>query len=108
MHETDPDREGRELAEQNKSVGWVAGMLALAVAYFGWAFLAAEFFQDDPAGGGGTTDFWANSIDQLANFTSVLGYAYRERFWMLIAIPILELGVLGFWRILKNIEKGLA
>ena len=28
--------EHREPAEQNKSVGWVVGMLALAAAYFGW------------------------------------------------------------------------
>jgi len=28
-----------DVPEQNKSIGWVAGMLALAVAYFGWGFL---------------------------------------------------------------------
>lgn len=35
--------------ESNKSVGWVAGMLALTVAYFGWGFMAADYFQNDPA-----------------------------------------------------------
>ena len=34
--------------EPTKSVGWVAAMLALVVAYFGWAFLAADYFQNDP------------------------------------------------------------
>jgi hypothetical protein len=50
------------MPEQNRSVGWVAGMLALVVAYFAWGFFAADYFQNDPAGGQGETDFWANSL----------------------------------------------
>ncbi len=29
--------------ERNKSVGWVAIALGLTVAYFGWAFMAADY-----------------------------------------------------------------
>ena len=53
--------------EENKSVGWVVAILALVIAYFGWAFLAAAYFQEDPTGGH-KANFWANSVAQLPNF----------------------------------------
>ena len=98
------------MAESNKSrAGSPACSPWRSPTSAGPSFLAAEFFQNDPtAGGGRETNFWVNSFEQLPHCASVFGYAYRERFWMLMAIPILEIGVLGFWRILKSIEKGLA
>ena len=36
------------MAGKEKSVRWVVGMGALVVAYGGWAFLAAEFYRNDP------------------------------------------------------------
>ena len=39
------DDQPHSMAEmRNKSVGWVGAMLAVAVLYFGWTFLAADFF----------------------------------------------------------------
>jgi hypothetical protein len=93
--------------EPNKSVGWVAAMLALAVAYFGWAFLAGDYFQNDPAAEGQETNFWTNSINQLPNLPSVVGYAFRERLWAVGLIVILEVGVFFLWRVMKKLEKEL-
>src|SRR4051794_24997790 len=79
-HSTSSLRKGspRMSDEQNKSVGWVVGMVALVVTYFGWAILAAQYFQHNPNGEAGETDFWANSIAMLPKLPSVLGYAFRE------------------------------
>ena len=52
--------------EQNKSVGWVAAMLALGVAYAGWGFMAADYFQNDPTETDGKANFWVNSMAQIA------------------------------------------
>jgi hypothetical protein len=32
--------------EESKSIGWVVGMLALLVAYGGWAFLAMDYYRN--------------------------------------------------------------
>ena len=56
----------REAEEQNKSIGWVVGMLVLTVAYFGWGFLAADYYQNDPSGEGGRTSFWVNTVAPTA------------------------------------------
>lgn len=96
------------MADQGKSVGWVAGMMALAVAYFGWAFLAADYFQNDPAGEpGGKADFWMNSIAQLPNLPGVMGHAFQNRLWAVALIAILEVGVFILWRVMKKLEGEL-
>lgn len=95
------------MADENRSVGWVAGMLALAIAYFGWAFLAADYFQNDPEGGPGQANFWANSVAQLPNLPSVLGYAFRDRLWVIGLIVGLEIGVIVLWLVMKKLEREL-
>jgi hypothetical protein len=69
--------------EPNKSVGWVAMMLALAVAYFGWAFLAADYFQSDPSQVPGKVSFWVNSITQIPNFGAALSHGFQNRLWLI-------------------------
>jgi hypothetical protein len=98
---------GREAREGSKSVGWVAAMLALAVAYFGWGFLAADYFQNDPNGGEGKTDFWVNSITQLPNLPSVLRYSFQNRLWMVVLIVVAEIAVLILWGVMRKLEREL-
>ena len=93
--------------EQNKSVGWVVGMLALAVLYFGWAFLASDYYVNTPGAGPGKANIWVNSITQLPNLPSVVGYAIRNRLWMVVLIAAGELGVLILWGILRKLEREL-
>lgn len=95
------------MAEQNKSVGWVGLMLGLFVAYVGWAFLAADYFQNDPTGGGASTGFWANSLQQLPNLPAVLSDSLRNRFWMIAVIGGLEVGVLILWVVMRKLEREL-
>ncbi|WP_165250863.1 hypothetical protein [Paludisphaera soli] len=93
--------------ESGKSVGWVAAMLALLVAYFGWAFLAADYFQHDPTGDAEKANFWINSVAQLPNLPAVLGYGFRERFWIVGLVAGLEAVVFVLWLILRKLEKEL-
>jgi len=95
------------MPEQNKSVGWVAAMLALAVAYFGWGFLAGDFFQNTPSDGPRKTNFWVNSIAQLPNLPSVVDYAFRNRLWVVLLIVIAEVGVLILWGVMRKLEREL-
>jgi hypothetical protein len=95
------------MPEQNKSVGWVAGMLALGVAYFGWGFLAADYFQNDPTETHGKTDFWVNTIAQLPNFPSVMSHAFQNRLWLVVLIVVGEVGVFVLWGVMRKLEREL-
>jgi hypothetical protein len=92
--------------EQNKSVGWVALMLGLVVLYFGWAFLAAEFFKDDPESPA-EINVWVNSVVQLPRIVRVIGYGFRERFWMIGVTFGLEVGVFFLWIVMRKLEREL-
>jgi hypothetical protein len=92
--------------EPTKSVGWVAAMLAVVVAYFGWAFLAADYFQNDP-NSAGKTDFWGNSIEQLSNMASVLSHAFQHRLWLIGIIVGAEVAVMILWVFMKKMEREL-
>ena len=92
---------------QNKSVGWVIGMIALVVAYGGWAFMAADYYQHADPNGQGKADFWINSLDQLKNFSSVISHAFQNRLWLVVLIVGLEVGVLILWGVLRKLEKEL-
>ncbi|MDG3007971.1 hypothetical protein [Paludisphaera mucosa] len=96
------------MAEESKSVGWVAAMLALLVAYFGWGFLAADYFQHDPTGDAEKANFWINSVTQLPNLPGVLSYGFRERLWIVGLVVGLEVGVLILWLVLRKLEKELS
>ncbi len=91
--------------EKEKSVGWVAALLALAVAYAGWAFMAADYFQHADSSARGKIDFFPNSIEQLSNMGSVLGHAFQNRIWLVALIGVLELGVLVLFVVMKKLEK---
>jgi hypothetical protein len=93
--------------EQNKSIGWVVGMLVLTVAYFGWGFLAADYYQNDPSDEGGKTSFWVNTVVQLPNFPSVMRYAFQNRFWMIMLIVGAEVVVLILGGVLRKLEREL-
>lgn len=95
------------MAEENKSVGWVVGMLALAVVIVGWAFLAADYFQNDPPEGQRKVGFWMNAIQQLPNFPKVMSHALANRRWLLVLIGGLEVGVVVLGLVLKTIEREL-
>jgi hypothetical protein len=88
-------------------VGWVAGMLALTVLYFGWGYLAGDYFQNEAANGPVETNFWINTVAQLPNFFSVMGYSFRNRLWVFGVILILELGVLILWGVMKKLDREL-
>jgi hypothetical protein len=93
--------------EQNKSVGWVAIALALAVAYFGWVFLAADYFQNDPTQTERKTNVWVNSIAQLPNFPSVVRHALENWLWVIVVIGVAEVGVLILWIVMRKLEREL-
>jgi hypothetical protein len=95
------------MPEENKSVGWVAGMLALVVTYFGWGFLAADYFQHTPGAGERETDFWVNSVTQLPNLPSVMSYAFQNRLWLVVVIAVAEVGVLILWVVMRKLEREL-
>jgi hypothetical protein len=95
------------MEEQNRSVGWVAGMLALVVAYFGWGFLAADYFQNDPTTELRETNFWVNSLAQLPNLPSVMSYAFQNRFWVIVLVLVAETGVLILWVVMTKMEREL-
>jgi hypothetical protein len=95
------------MPEQNKSVGWVVGMLFLAVAYAGWGFLAIDYFQHADAGGERETSFWINSITQISNFPTVISHALQNRLWLILLIVGLEVGVLILWGVLRKLEREL-
>ncbi len=101
--------------EQNKSVGWVAMALAIAVLYFGWAFLAADYH---PISGphmtrrsvgavGVIIRLIANSIQELGEFSAVMGHAFRNRMWLIILVIVLEVGVFLLWLMMKKLEREL-
>jgi hypothetical protein len=98
----------REAEDQNKSIGWVVGMLVLTVAYFGWGFLAADYYQNDPSGEGGETSFWVNTVAQLPNFPSVIRYSFQNRLWLIALIVGAEIFVLILWRVLRKLERELS
>jgi len=96
------------MPDDSKSVGWVAWALALVVAAAGWGFLAADFFQHDPAARGvGKADFFVNAVEQLPNFPKVMNYALANRAWAFVVIGALEAGVLILGLVMKKLEGQL-
>jgi hypothetical protein len=98
-----PDEE----QEQQKSVGWVIGALALLVAYFGWAFMASDYLLNVQTDRPRRWNFWANSIAQLPNLPSVLEHAFRNRLWLVVLVIGAEFVVLILWRVMKKLEREL-
>ena len=76
--------------------------------FFGWAFLAADFFQHDPSSPGGETDFFGNALAQIPNFGPVISHAFANRLWLIILIVVLEFVALGFGLLTKKVERELS
>ena len=96
------------MPNDSKSVGWVAWALAGVVAAAGWGFLAADFFQHDPAARGvGKENFFANAVEQLPDFPKVMNYALANRTWAFVMIGALEAGVLILGLAMKGLEGEL-
>ncbi len=93
--------------ERNRSVGWVAAMLALGVAYAGWGFMAADYFQNDPTETEGKANFWVNSLAQLPNFPSVISHTLQNRMWLIVLMVVAEFGVLVLWGVMRKLEREL-
>lgn len=109
-----------------KPVGWVIVMLALTVAWLGWAFVAAAYSQSthlwhsDGAAGQphfGVTrldrelalaDFLWNSFEQIPRFFSVVNFAFTRRLWLVAIFVGLEVAVYFFGRKMKQVEKELS
>jgi hypothetical protein len=93
--------------DESKPIGWVIGMLALLVAYGGWAFLAMDYYRNDPDDGFGRRSFWMNSVIQLANLPGVISFACSYRTWFIILIALLEILVIVLWIVMKKLEREL-
>lgn len=123
----------RKNRKDEKSVGWVVGMVMLLVALFGWAVAAADYAKaveewepgesvsmDEKTAGprtmrvkfaaklvDGLLDFLENAIVQIPNVFSVAAHAVRHRWGLLLAVVVIELGVLGAGIGLRRLERRL-
>ncbi len=117
-------------AHEGISVRRMTVLLIVAVALLGWAFAAAGYAQAvdgwharQGAGevaasaarhvrGRGLSmlavtlwDFFLNAVLQIPNLFAVLGFTFRERFWLPVTFAVIEILVLvGSWR-LAALEK---
>lgn len=124
-------------SEQNKSLLWMVAMVALVIALFGWAFLAAGYAHHaegwrqggaetaDEIGGsssgrrGATTsvrrvasrafaDFVMNAFRQVPNFPQVIAHNLQHRLWLVGLLVGLEgLVIFGGWK-LRHLDRELA
>lgn len=115
------------MADSEKSVGWVVGVAMLAIAVFGWGFLAgsyasahaeklSEMSQDErealdsglPTTRRARGRFFENAIDQLPNFVTVVSWNFSNRVWLPIVIIMSEaLAVFGGIK-MKSLESELS
>jgi hypothetical protein len=90
---------------ENAPIGRVMVLVMLLIAFFGWGFAAADFFQHNPEGAAGGTNFWINAFVQLPNFFKVLSHTFQNAIWIVIVFSVVELLALGFWAFAKKMEK---
>lgn len=116
------------MEESGKSLNWIIAVLMIAIATFGWGFLAGSYTGSQSSGLSGMTAeerqnmdvrglgearreakgaFVANAIAQLPNLPSVISWHFSNRIWLPILILLLEVGALvgGFG--MKRLEKQL-
>ena len=117
------------MAESEKSVTWVIAAVMIAIAVFGWGFLAGSYagahaqkmselsedeLQDIDARGPAAARraakgrFIGNAIEQLPNLPAVISWHFSNRIWLPLLIFILE--VLAFVGGIKmrSLEKELS
>ncbi|QDT27326.1 hypothetical protein Enr10x_26430 [Gimesia panareensis] len=120
--------------EEETSTAKVIVMLMLAIACFGWAFLAAAYAHEkegwrqastnlveDQDGvqydqrfedGGSIVrqsrsslwDFIGNAFRQIPNVFGVLAFSFQNRLWLVILILCLEAGALGLGYAMSKID----
>lgn len=83
-------------------------MLTLVVLDFGWGFLAADYFQNDPTSGEREANFWVNSVTQLSNLPGVLRHTCANRPGVLTLIAGAEVGVLIPGLVMEKVERNLS
>lgn len=91
--------------EKGKSIAWVIGMLMLAILGGAWVFAAGDYFQ--AVGKGPARDMWANAVAQLPNAPAVLGYVFKSRFWLVIAVAVALALAVALGVVLKRVEREL-
>lgn len=117
------------MPENQASLGWVVGALAVVVALFGWGFLAGSYVgahatpmsEMSPeelkelntrtplrAKRASMSTFVSNAVEQLPNMGGVISWHFTNRIWLPILILAAELGVLGGGIIMKRVESSLA
>ena len=118
------------MAEQEKSIAWVVGMLMVVVALFGWAFMAAAYAHETQgwrrggvtegppltgrrtavsrAAGRAFADFVSNAVVQIPSCFSVLTFNLQHRIWLPVAILAVEGGALFGGYKLKALEQELS
>lgn len=112
------------MSKSEKSIGWVVTMSAIMIAVIGWCVLASAYASDTDtlltdAGdvpirvGARRTgvamffQFIKSGVTQIPNVFNVIGFAFRERFGLVVGIGVLELLVLLGGRQLKKFEDEL-
>jgi hypothetical protein len=113
------------MPEQEQSVWWVAAMVMLVVAAFGWAFMAAGYAHaaegwreagivgaEDAGSLTGArrrawSDFLRNAIRQIPNCVAVISYTVTNQIWLPILFAVLEVLVIIGAVIMKRVEHSL-
>lgn len=116
------------VADGDKSLTWVVAMVMIAIALFGWGFLAgsyagahapnmsemtAEELKDlgdrtpERSRRGALEAFIGNALEQLPNFPTVISWHMSNRAWLPITIVVLEVGAVLGGFVLKRVEKAL-
>lgn len=109
------------MAEQNRSLAWVIVMLMVAIALLGWMY-AASFYANSEEGwrARGVVSYSprrasrlvfvqlvVNGFVQVPNMPAVVGYIFRQRFWLVMVVAALELlAFLGGLQ-LKSLDRRL-
>jgi hypothetical protein len=113
---------GVKAKDESKSIAWTVGALALAVALFGWGFMAGFYAADlegfrpgfahgdraiPPRRGRGIGGFVANGVRQIPNAPAVLSHNLRNHAWVPGLIVMLEAAAIGGGLLLKGVEARL-
>lgn len=116
------------MSESGKSLNWVIAALAIAVAAFGWGFLAGSYagahakpmsemneqeLKEFSEGGILRTrkenfaTFIQIGCEQLPNLPAVIAWHFSNRIWLPILVVLLEVGVFAAGYGMKRVEQQL-
>jgi hypothetical protein len=106
------------LEKSNKSVLWVVVAVMLAIAVFGWGFLAASYegAQAPPPSERGPQEihfrgargrFFANAVAHLPDLPTVMAWHFRNRIWLPLLLLGLEVAGVAGGFVMKRVEREL-